>query len=62
MGTSPAQPDGNPIGAPAVASPAVASPAAVERWADKIAAAHGFTDVSHTLEIFGACAGCTAAP
>jgi Fur family transcriptional regulator, ferric uptake regulator len=33
---------------------------AVERWADKIAAAHGFTEISHTLEIFGTCAGCTA--
>jgi Fur family ferric uptake transcriptional regulator len=30
----------------------------VERWADKTAAAHGFTDVSHTLEIFGTCADC----
>ena len=26
---------------------------AVERWADKVSAEHGFTDVSHTLEIFG---------
>jgi Fur family ferric uptake transcriptional regulator len=32
----------------------------VERWADKTAAAHGFTDVSHTLEIFGTCADCAA--
>jgi Fur family ferric uptake transcriptional regulator len=32
---------------------------AVERWADRVAAEHGFTDVSHTLEIFGTCAGCT---
>jgi Fur family transcriptional regulator, ferric uptake regulator len=30
----------------------------VERWADKVAAAHGFTDVSHTLEIFGTCQAC----
>ena len=30
----------------------------VERWADKVAAAHGFTDISHTLEIFGTCATC----
>ncbi len=32
--------------------------AAVERWAEKQAAEHGFTDVDHTLEIFGQCAGC----
>lgn len=31
---------------------------AVERWADGVAAEHGFTDVSHTLEIFGVCAAC----
>jgi Fur family ferric uptake transcriptional regulator len=31
---------------------------AVERWAEKIAAEHDFTDVSHTLEIFGTCAHC----
>lgn len=29
---------------------------AVESWADRIAAEHGFTDVAHTLEIFGTCA------
>jgi Fur family ferric uptake transcriptional regulator len=28
---------------------------AVERWADAVAAQHGFRDVSHTLEIFGTC-------
>ncbi len=33
---------------------------AVERWADKVAAEHGFTEVSHTVEIFGRCADCTA--
>lgn len=33
----------------------------VERWADKVAAAHGFTDISHTLEIFGLCAACAGA-
>jgi Fur family ferric uptake transcriptional regulator len=32
---------------------------AVERWADKVAAAHGYIDVSHTLEIFGRCSRCT---
>ena len=36
----------------------VAGPA-VERWADKMAAQHGFTDVGHTLEIFGTCAECS---
>ena len=27
----------------------------VERWASRVAAQHGFSDVSHTLEIFGTC-------
>ena len=31
---------------------------AVERWADTVAGAHGFRDVSHTLEIFGTCPEC----
>lgn len=31
---------------------------AVERWADRIAEAHGYDRVSHTLEVFGRCAGC----
>ena len=30
----------------------------VERWADAVSAAHGFRDVTHTLEIFGTCADC----
>ncbi|MGN6574265.1 MAG: Fur family transcriptional regulator [Nocardioides sp.] len=30
----------------------------VERWADTVAGEHGFTDVSHTLEIFGTCQEC----
>jgi Fur family ferric uptake transcriptional regulator len=34
---------------------------AVERWADKVAAEHDFTEVSHTLEIFGLCADCRQA-
>jgi len=34
---------------------------AVERWADRLAAEHGFTDVSHTLEIFGTCPRCAGA-
>ena len=33
---------------------------AVEKWADKIASDHGFSGVTHTLEIFGTCADCTA--
>ena len=31
---------------------------AVERWAERVAAEHGFRDVSHTVEIFGCCADC----
>jgi Fur family ferric uptake transcriptional regulator len=31
---------------------------AVERWAERVAAEHGFTDVSHTMEIFGRCPSC----
>ena len=31
----------------------------VERWADKIGAENGFSDVHHTLEIFGTCSACT---
>lgn len=34
---------------------------AVERWTEKVAAEHGFSDVSHTLEIFGTCADCSRA-
>ena len=30
----------------------------VERWADRVAAEHGFSDMSHTLEIFGTCDLC----
>lgn len=35
----------------------VAGPA-VERWAEQVATEHGFTDVRHTLEVFGACPAC----
>ncbi|MEU5784748.1 Fur family transcriptional regulator [Micromonospora lupini] len=35
----------------------VAGPA-VENWADRVAAQHGYADVSHTLEIFGTCPTC----
>jgi Fur family ferric uptake transcriptional regulator len=31
---------------------------AVERWADAEAAKHGFSDVSHVLEVFGTCGNC----
>ena len=31
---------------------------AVEAWAERVSAAHGFTEVRHTLEIFGTCAAC----
>lgn len=31
----------------------------VEKWAGKIAAEHQFTDVAHTLEIFGTCSSCS---
>ena len=34
---------------------------AVESWADRVAAQHGFADVSHTMEIFGTCPECAAA-
>ena len=33
---------------------------AVERWAERVATDHGFRDVSHTVEVFGTCAGCAA--
>lgn len=31
---------------------------AVESWASRVASAHGYVDVSHTLEIFGTCPDC----
>jgi len=33
---------------------------AVETWAARTAAEHGFTEVAHTVEIFGLCPDCTA--
>lgn len=33
---------------------------AVEEWAGRTAAAHGFTEVDHTVEITGLCAVCAA--
>ncbi|WP_197380044.1 Fur family transcriptional regulator [Mycolicibacterium mengxianglii] len=32
--------------------------AEVETWATEVAAQHGFTEVSHTIEIFGTCQTC----
>lgn len=37
----------------------VAGPA-VETWAEQVAAEHGYTDIGHTLEVFGRCGPCTA--
>lgn len=37
----------------------VAGPA-VERWADAVGAEHGFTSITHTVEVFGICAACRA--
>ena len=34
---------------------------AVETWTEKVAAEHGFTEVGHTLEIFGLCRTCSDA-
>ena len=31
----------------------------VESWADEVAARHGFSDINHTLEIYGNCSDCT---
>jgi Fur family ferric uptake transcriptional regulator len=31
---------------------------AVERWAEQVAAEAGFTDVGHTVELFGLCPAC----
>ena len=33
----------------------------VERWAEAVAAAHGFTQVRHTVEMEGLCADCSSA-
>ena len=34
----------------------------VERWATETGGDHGFTEVEHTVELFGRCAECSAAP
>ncbi len=33
---------------------------AVERWAEAVAGEHGFSELSHTVEIVGRCADCTS--
>ena len=33
----------------------------VETWATEVARRHGFSDISHTIEIFGLCGACTSA-
>lgn len=33
---------------------------AVERWAERVSGEHGFSDISHTVEIFGCCPDCAA--
>ncbi|GAA4560945.1 Fur family transcriptional regulator [Pseudonocardia xishanensis] len=32
----------------------------VESWASEVAERHGFTEISHTVEIFGVCRTCSA--
>lgn len=32
----------------------------VEKWADSVAEENGFSEVSHTLEIFGTCSACAS--
>ena len=33
---------------------------AVESWAERVAQAHGFVDVAHTVEVFGTCRDCAS--
>ena len=33
----------------------------VERWTERVAGEHGFSDVTHTLEIYGTCSDCASA-
>jgi Fur family ferric uptake transcriptional regulator len=33
---------------------------AVEQWTDRVAREHGFSEVTHTLEIYGTCADCAS--
>ena len=34
----------------------------MEQWAEKVAAEAGFTDVWHTVELFGLCPQCAQGP
>ena len=34
---------------------------AVERWAAAVADEHGYSDIEHTIEVFGTCGACRAA-
>ncbi|MEU6999342.1 transcriptional repressor [Nonomuraea sp. NPDC046570] len=36
----------------------VAGPA-VERWAEMVGSEHGFTEITHTVEVFGTCGSCS---
>ncbi|NRQ34109.1 transcriptional repressor [Nonomuraea sp. NN258] len=36
----------------------VAGPA-VERWAEMVGSEHGFTEITHTVEVFGTCSTCS---
>ena len=35
---------------------------AIERWAGEVADQYGFTEVDHTVELFGVCPSCSSAP
>lgn len=35
-------------------------PVGLEAWVASVAASHGYTDVEHSVEVFGLCAACTA--
>ncbi|GAA3531954.1 transcriptional repressor [Nonomuraea rosea] len=37
----------------------VAGPA-VERWAEMVGSEHGFTEITHTVEVFGTCSSCSS--
>ncbi|MEV1171972.1 transcriptional repressor [Nonomuraea sp. NPDC049784] len=39
----------------------VAGPA-VERWAEAVGSEHGFTEITHTVEVFGTCSSCSSTP
>ena len=34
----------------------------VEAWAERVGAAHGFSGIEHTMELFGTCSACAAGP